>query len=100
MKEMKKLLCSLLFLITGWQVAQAQDLSRFKVLSDSTYQTTEKQSDNKYKKKTNIKMNKEMKFCQSCGMLSARMPMAVRMKITACTATGMENSCRTARWKR
>ena len=68
MKEMKKLLCSLLFLITGWQVAQAQDLSRFKVLSDSTYQTTEKQSDNKYKKETNIKMNKEMKFCQSCGM--------------------------------
>ena len=68
MKEMKKLLCSLLFLITGWQVTQAQDLSRFKVLSDSTYQTTEKQSDNKYKKETNIKMNKEMKFCQSCGM--------------------------------
>ena len=68
MKEMKKLLCSLLFLITGWQVAQAQDLSRFKVLSDSTFQTTEKQSDNKYKKETNIKMNKEMKFCQSCGM--------------------------------
>ena len=68
LKEMKKLLCSLLFLITGWQVAQAQDLSRFKVLSDSTYQTTEKQSDNKYKKETNIKMNKEMKFCQSCGM--------------------------------
>ena len=68
MKEMKRLLCSLLFLITGWQVAPAQDLSRFKVLSDSTYQTTEKQSDNKYKKETNIKMNKEMKFCQSCGM--------------------------------
>ena len=63
MKEMKKLLCSLLFLISGWQVAQAQDLSRFKVLSDSTFQTTEKQSDNKYKKETNIKMNKEMKFC-------------------------------------
>lgn len=45
MKEMKKLLCPLLFLVAGVQFAQAQD-----------------QSDNKYKKETNIKMNKEMKF--------------------------------------
>ena len=51
MKEMKKLLCPLFLLIAGVQFVQAQD-----------------QSDNKYKKETNIKMNKEMKFCQSCGM--------------------------------
>ena len=51
MKEMKKLLCPLFFLVAGVQFAQAQD-----------------QSDNKYKKETYIKMNKEMKFCQSCGM--------------------------------
>ena len=51
MKEMKKLLCPLFFLVVGVQFAQAQD-----------------QSDNKYKMETNIKMNKEMKFCQSCGM--------------------------------
>ena len=51
MKEMKKLLCPLFLLVAGVQFVQAQD-----------------QSDNKYKKETNIKMNKEMKFCQSCGM--------------------------------
>ena len=31
---------------------------------------------------------------------SVLMPMAVRTKITVCIATRMENSCRTARWKR
>ena len=51
MKEMKILLCQLFLLVAGVQFAQAQD-----------------QSDNKYKNETNIKMNKEMKFCQSCGM--------------------------------
>jgi general stress protein 26 len=49
--KMKKLLCPLFLLVAGVQFVQAQD-----------------QSDNKYKKETNIKMKKEMKFCQSCGM--------------------------------
>ena len=33
-------------------------------------------------------------------VMDADMPTEARMKITACIATGMENSCRTARWRR
>ena len=47
---MMKLLCSLLLLVAGVQFVQAQDLSRFKVLSDSAYQTTDYQTGNKYQK--------------------------------------------------
>ncbi len=47
---MKKTLCVLLLLYAGWQSALAQDVSKFKVLSDSAYQTTEYQSGNKYQK--------------------------------------------------
>ena len=48
--EMKTRLYLLLLLIAGWKFAQAQDLSRFKVLSDSAYQTTDYQTGNKYQK--------------------------------------------------
>ena len=47
----------------------------------------------------------DQKFCQSCGMPLTEEVLGtnadvVRTKITACTATGMASSCRTARWKR
>ena len=42
---------TLLLLVAGWLTTQAQDFSKFKVLSDSLYQTTvEYQSANKYQK--------------------------------------------------
>ena len=47
---MMNLLCSLLLLVAGVQFVQAQDFSRFKVLSDSAYQTADYQTDNKYQK--------------------------------------------------
>ena len=47
---MMKLLCSLLLLVAGVQFVQAQDLSRFKVLSDSAYQTADYLTANKYQK--------------------------------------------------
>lgn len=47
---MKKLLCLLLLIIAAVQFALAQDLSRFKMLSDSAYQTTDYQTGNKYQK--------------------------------------------------
>ena len=47
---MMKLLCPLLLLVAGVQFVQAQDFSRFKVLSDSAYQTADYQTDNKYQK--------------------------------------------------
>lgn len=48
---MKKSLCALLILFAGWQTIQAQDVSKFKVLSDSAYQSTaEYQAANKYQK--------------------------------------------------
>ena len=41
----------LLLLVAGWQTAGAQDMSKFKVLSDSAYQTmAEYQAGNKYQK--------------------------------------------------
>ena len=39
-KEMKKSLCTLLLLIGGCLTMQAQDVSKFKTLNDSAYQTT------------------------------------------------------------
>jgi hypothetical protein len=49
--EMKTRLYLLLLLIAGWKFAQAQDLSRFKVLSDSVYQTmAEYETGNNYQK--------------------------------------------------
>jgi hypothetical protein len=48
--KMMKLLCSLLLLVAGVQFVQAQDLSRFKVLSDSAYQTADYLTANKYQK--------------------------------------------------
>ena len=48
---MKTRLYLLLLLIAGWKFAQAQDLSRFKVLSDSVYQTmAEYETGNNYQK--------------------------------------------------
>ena len=47
---MMKLLCPLLLLVAGVQFVQAQDFSRFKVLSDSVYQTADYQTGNKYQK--------------------------------------------------
>ena len=48
---MKKSLCVLLILFAGLQTIQAQDVSKFKVLSDSAYQTmVEYQAANKYQK--------------------------------------------------
>ena len=48
---MKNLLCTLLLLIGGCLTTQAQDVSKFKALNDSAYQTTaEYQTGNKYQK--------------------------------------------------
>ena len=50
-KEMMNLLCTLLLLIGGCLTTQAQDVSKFKALNDSAYQTTaEYQTGNKYQK--------------------------------------------------
>ena len=50
-KEMKNLWCTLLLLIGGCLTSQAQDVSKFKELNDSAYQTTtEYQAGNKYQK--------------------------------------------------
>ena len=51
-KENKSLtILILLLFVAGWQTAGAQDISKFKVLSDSAYQTTtEYQAGNKYQK--------------------------------------------------
>lgn len=48
---MKNILFTLLLLTAGWQAAQAQNLSMYKTLRDSAYQTTaEYQTGNKYQK--------------------------------------------------
>lgn len=48
---MKQSLYILLFLIAGWQLSMAQDVSKFKVLDDSAYQSSnEYVSGNKYQK--------------------------------------------------
>ena len=48
---MMNLLCTLLLLIGGCLTTQAQDVSKFKALNDSAYQTTaEYQTGNKYQK--------------------------------------------------
>ncbi|MBR5170894.1 MAG: hypothetical protein IKW85_10055 [Muribaculaceae bacterium] len=48
---MKKSVFVLFLLFVGWQATMAQDVSKFKVLSDSAYQTEpEYQSGNKYQK--------------------------------------------------
>ena len=50
-KKMKNLLCTLLLLIGGCLTMQAQNVSKFKTLNDSAYQTTtEYQTGNKYQK--------------------------------------------------
>ena len=49
--KMKKLLCPLFLLVAGVQFAQAQDLSKFKTINDSVYQTvTEYNTGNRYQK--------------------------------------------------
>ena len=48
---MKKTIFTLLFLVAVWQTTQAQDMSMYKALKDSAYQTTtEYQAGNKYQK--------------------------------------------------
>ncbi len=47
---MKKTMYVLLLLCAGWQSTLGQDVSKFKVLNDSAYHTTEYQSGNKYQK--------------------------------------------------
>ena len=48
---MRIIIFTLLFLVAGWQTTQAQDMSMYKVLKDSAYQTsTEYQAGNKYQK--------------------------------------------------
>lgn len=48
---MKKIFYTLLLLMGGWQTTQAQDMSQFKTLIDSAYQTTaEYLAGNKYQK--------------------------------------------------
>ncbi len=48
----------------------------------------------------------EQRFCQSCGMpltdevLGTNADVEVRTKITACTATRVASSCKTAPWTR
>ena len=47
---MKKIVV-LILLIAGWQTIQAQNVSQFKILKDSAYQTTaDYQAGNKYQK--------------------------------------------------
>ncbi len=49
--KMEKLFVSLLLIVAGWQNITAQDVSKFKVLSDSAYLSkTEYQTGNKYQK--------------------------------------------------
>ena len=48
---MKKIVLALLFLVAGWQATQAQNMSMYKALNDSAYQTTaDYQAGNKYQK--------------------------------------------------
>ena len=48
---MKKNLFTLLLLVTGWQATQAQNMSMYKALNDSAYQTAaDYQAGNKYQK--------------------------------------------------
>ena len=48
---MKKEVLALLFLVAGWQATQAQNMSMYKALNDSAYQTTaDYQAGNKYQK--------------------------------------------------
>ena len=48
---MKKKVLALLFLVAGWQATQAQNMSMYKALNDSAYQTTaDYQTGNKYQK--------------------------------------------------
>ena len=48
---MKKKVLALLFLVAGWQATQAQNMSMYKALNDSAYQTTaDYQAGNKYQK--------------------------------------------------
>ena len=61
---MKTRLYLLFVLIGGWLTTHAQDLSMYKAWNDSAYQTTTAyHTVNKLRN-----MEKEMKFCQSCGM--------------------------------
>ena len=57
---MKKKVLALLLLFVGWQAIQAQNMSKYKALNDSTYKCTITERENN--------MKKTMKFCQSCGM--------------------------------
>ena len=55
---MKNLLFALMVLMAGWQATEAQNLSMYKVLKDSAYQTTvEYLSGNKYQKDAIIFMD-------------------------------------------
>ena len=48
---MKKKVLALLFLVAGWQATQAQNMSMYKALNDSAYQTTaDYQAGNNYQK--------------------------------------------------